>query len=51
MARGNPGRDINADDRNRELWLKTLGDAREEPGWSIHSRLKTDASHRSAGAG
>ena len=29
MARGNQGRDIYADDRDRKLWLKTLGEACE----------------------
>jgi hypothetical protein len=51
MARGNPGRDINADDRNRKLWLKTLGDACEKTGWRIRARLKSEASHRHCGAG
>ena len=32
MARGNQGRDIYVADRNRELWLKTLGDACEKTG-------------------
>jgi len=50
MARRNQGRDIDADDRNRRLWLKTLGDACEKSGWRIHARLKSDASHPSAGA-
>jgi hypothetical protein len=35
MARGNQRRDINADDRNRKRWLKTLGDACEKTGWRI----------------
>ncbi len=26
MARGNQGGDIDADDRDRKLWLETLGD-------------------------
>ena len=35
MARGNQGRDIYADDRDRKLWLATLGEACEKTGWSI----------------
>jgi hypothetical protein len=27
MARGNQGRDIYADERDRKLWLETLGEA------------------------
>ena len=52
-ARGNQGRDLYADDRNRKrkLWLKTRGDACEKTGWRIRARLKSDASHRSGGAG
>ena len=50
MARGNQGRDIYADDRNRKLWLKTLATRARRPG-RIHTRLKSDASHRSSGAG
>jgi hypothetical protein len=46
MARGNQGRDIYAADRNRELWLKTLGDACEKTGWRIHTRLKSDVCGR-----
>ena len=46
MARGNQGRDLYADDPNRKLWLKTLGDACEKTGWRIHARLKSDASHQ-----
>jgi putative transposase len=37
MARGNQGRDIYADDRNRKLWLTTLGEACEKTGWRIHA--------------
>ena len=51
MARGNQGRDIYADERDRKLWLATLGEACEKTGWRIHARLKSDASHRSSGAG
>jgi hypothetical protein len=29
MARGNQGRDIYDDDRDRKLWLETLGEACE----------------------
>jgi hypothetical protein len=35
MARGNQGRDTYADDRDRKLWLATLGEACEKTGWSI----------------
>ena len=51
MARGNEGRDIYDDERDRKLWLETLGDACEKTGWRIHTRLKSDASHWSSGAG
>ena len=37
MARGNQGRDIYADDRDRKLWLATLGEACETTGWRIHA--------------
>ena len=30
MARGNQGRDIYADDRDRKLWLETLGETCEK---------------------
>jgi len=37
VARGNQGRDIYADDRDRKLWLGTLGEACEKTGWRIHA--------------
>ena len=37
MARGNQGRDIYADDRDRKLWLAALGEACEKTGWHIHA--------------
>ena len=43
MARGNQGRAIYADDRDRKLWLATLGEACEKTGWRIHTRQKSDA--------
>jgi hypothetical protein len=57
MARGNQGRDIYADERDRKLWLATLGEACEKTGWRIHARLQSDAGHwpveaeRAAGTG
>ena len=45
MARGNQGRDIYADERDRKLWLATLGEACEKTGCRIHARLKSDAGH------
>ena len=39
MARGNQGRDIYADDRDRKLWLATLGEACEKTGWRIPAFL------------
>ena len=33
VARGNQGRDIYADDRDRKLWMETLGEACEKTGW------------------
>jgi hypothetical protein len=45
MARGNQGRDIYADKRDRKLWLATLGEACEKTGWRIHAWLKSDAGH------
>jgi hypothetical protein len=37
MARGNQGWDIYADERDRKLWLATLGEACEKTGWRIHA--------------
>ena len=37
MGRGNQGRDIYADDRDRKLWLETLGEACAKTGWRIHA--------------
>ena len=37
MALGNPGRNLYADDRDRKLWLETLGEACEKAGWRIHA--------------
>ncbi len=37
MARGNQGRDICDDDRDRKLWLETLGEACGKTGWRIHA--------------
>jgi REP element-mobilizing transposase RayT len=37
MACGNQGRDIYADDRDRKLWLATLGEACAKTGWRIHA--------------
>ena len=37
MARGNQGREIYADERDRKLWLETLGEACEKTGWRIHA--------------
>jgi hypothetical protein len=45
MARGNQGRDIYADERDRKLWLATLGEACEKTGWRIHARLQSGAGH------
>jgi hypothetical protein len=45
MARGNQGRAIFADERDRKLWLATLGEACEKTGWRIHARLQSDAGH------
>jgi hypothetical protein len=37
MARGNQGREIYGDERDRKLWLETLGEACEKTGWRIHA--------------
>jgi hypothetical protein len=37
MARGNQGRAIYADERDRKLWMATLGEACEKTGWRIHA--------------
>ena len=37
MGRGNQGRAIYADDRDRKRWLETLGEACEQTGWRIHA--------------
>ena len=39
MARGNQGGDIYADDRDRKLWLTTLGEGCEKTGWRIPAFL------------
>jgi len=35
MARGNQGRAIFADDRDRQRWVETLGEACEKTGWRL----------------
>jgi hypothetical protein len=40
MVRGNQRRDLYDDDRDRKLWLETLGGVCEEIGWRIHARLE-----------
>ena len=35
MARGNQGRAICGDERDRKLWLKTRGEVCEQTGWRI----------------
>lgn len=37
MARGNQGKAIFADELDRELWVKTLGEVCEKTGWWIHA--------------
>lgn len=37
MARGNQGRDIFREDRDRKLWLGTLGEACQKTGWLLHA--------------
>jgi REP element-mobilizing transposase RayT len=37
MARGNQGRAIYADDRDRQRWIETLEQACERTGWGIHA--------------
>ena len=37
VARGNQGRAIYADERDRKLWLATLGEACEKTGWRLHA--------------
>jgi hypothetical protein len=37
MARGNQGRKIYRDERDRKLWLVALGQACEKTGWRIHA--------------
>ena len=37
MARGNQGRDIYDDERDRKLWLETLGEVCAKTGWRIHA--------------
>ena len=37
MARGNQGRAVFADDRDRMQWLETLGEACAKTGWRIHA--------------
>src|SRR6266536_3611266 len=37
MARGNHGQEIFKDDRDRQCFLETLGEACEKTGWEIHA--------------
>ena len=37
MARGNHGQEIFQDDRDRQCFLETLGEACEKTGWRIHA--------------
>jgi len=37
MARGNQGQEIFKDDRDRQCFLETLGEACEKTGWTIHA--------------
>ena len=37
MARGNQRRKIYEAERDRKLWLETLGEACEKTGWRLHS--------------
>jgi REP element-mobilizing transposase RayT len=37
MARGNHGQGIFQDDRDRQCFLETLGEACEKTGWRIHA--------------
>jgi putative transposase len=37
MARGNQGRDIYADDRDRKVWVEAFGEACEKTGWRTHA--------------
>ena len=37
MARGNQGREIFADDQDRQRLLDTIGEASEKTGWRIHA--------------
>src|ERR1035437_176021 len=41
-ARGNQGRAIYADERDRKLWLETLGEACAKTGWRIHTWVMMD---------
>jgi hypothetical protein len=45
MARGNQGRDIYDNERDRKLWLATLSEACRKTGWRIHARPQSDAGH------
>jgi hypothetical protein len=51
MARGNQRRDLYDDDRDRKLWLETLGEACGKTGWRIHARVESDAGHWPGEAG
>ena len=37
MARGNQGRDIFRDDKDRKRFLETVGEACQKTGWEIHA--------------
>src|ERR1019366_3654410 len=51
MARGNQGRNVYADARDRKLWLATLGEACERTGWRIHAWVMMNNHYRLMGMG
>jgi len=42
MSRGNRGDRVFLDDDDRDLWLKTLGQACEKTGWWVHAYVLMD---------
>ncbi len=46
LARGNQGREIYQDDRDRKLWLDTPGEACGKAGWRLHAWVMMNNHYR-----
>ena len=49
MSRGNRGEKVFRGDRERTLWLETLGEAVEKTGWRIHAYVLMGRRARESG--